>query len=214
MMVLAIVGCILLVIVLALLIVSIFILFSRIRVDLSAKDKRIEVRIGIGPIRIKVWPFPFKSRPKSNDAPQVSTQEEQVHASKFSFDKIDWRDALDLALDMLGEIKDRIYLEIIFVDILIGTADAAKTALLLGYSAAATGMILPFLEQNFNIQDCHIRVDGDFDTNSTHGEVNVVFATQPIRMLAVLWHNRKPLWKMYRQITKKEEANTYERSSN
>ncbi|MGE4548735.1 MAG: hypothetical protein AB7C89_04170, partial [Intestinibacillus sp.] len=76
------------------------------------------------------------------------------------------------------------------------------------------GMILPFLEQNFNMKTCHIAVDGDFESAATRWKVKLVVAMRPGSVLAVLFHHRKRLYGLYRQMVKKEGAKTYERTSN
>ena len=214
MIVLRIIGFILLTLLLLLFLLSLFVLLARARVDFRGENGSVELRIGLGPLRLKIWPLPeVLQKRKRQPAPKKKPKTPEETPRMFSTENVDLADVLDLLLEILGNMKDKLILETVWVQIMIGTGDAAHTGMLLGYSAAATGMILPFLEQNFNMKTYHIAVDGDFEAATTLWKVKLVLAMRPGSLLAVLLHHRRRLYGLYRQMVKKEGANLYERTS-
>lgn len=214
MIVLKVTGFILLSLLLLLFLLSWFVLLAQARVDFRGENGAVELRVGLGPLRLKIWPLPEALR-KRKRQPVKKKESKTPEATRrvFSAENVDLADVLDLLLEILGHMKDKLILETIWAKIMIGTGDAARTGLLLGYSAAATGMILPFLEQNFNMKTCHIAVDGDFEAATTCWKVKLVLAMRPGSLLAAVFHHRRRLYGLYRQMVKKEGANLYERTS-
>ena len=214
MIVLKIIGFVLLALLVLLLLIGLFVLPARARVDFRGENGAVELRVGLGPLRLKIWPLPEALRKRKPPVKEERPEVQEPRQGAFSMENVDFADVLDLLFEILGHMRDRLFIETVWVQVIIGTGDAARTGLLLGYSAAATGMILPFLEQNFNMKTCHIAVDGDFESAATRWKVKLVVAMRPGSVLAVLFHHRKRLYGLYRQMVKKEGAKTYERTSN
>ncbi|MCB6364731.1 DUF2953 domain-containing protein [Intestinibacillus massiliensis] len=213
MIVLKTIGLILLSLLLLLCALGLFLLLARARVDFRGKDGDLSIRVGLGPFHFKIWPLPKALRGRAEKAgghapTKGKPKAEKGAEGKFHLEKLGLGDVLCLVLDLLSQMREKLILETVFADVVIGTGDAARTGILYGYSAAGAGMLLPFLEQNFRMGKCHIAVDADFDAAVTHWNVKLVFAVRPGSLLAVLLHNRKRLMDLYRLITKEEGAKT------
>lgn len=190
-----------------------FVLCARARVDFRAKNGETTLYVGLGPVRVRCYPPPkqLRARARKKEPPAAPRAPQ---AGKLSMDNVDTGDLLCLLFDLLGQMKQKLILETVWAEVVIGTGDAARTGLLYGYCAAIAGMVLPFLEQNFNMETCHIAVDGDFDVSSTRWNVKLTLAVRPGSLLLVLLKNRRRLLEMYQLMVKKEGAKTYERTSN
>ena len=66
----------------------------------------------------------------------------------------------------MEEVKDRLRIDVLRVQLLLAAGDAAKTEVILGALSALVGMIYPFLTENFQIRDFHVQIDGDFESGT------------------------------------------------
>ena len=56
------------------------------------------------------------------------------------------------------------------------------------------------------MQDYHVDVDADFDADHTKWAFTVFCSLRPLRLIVIsLWHSRE-LYRIYKRLTKKEEA--------
>ena len=77
------------------------------------------------------------------------------------------------------------------------TGDAAKTGILLGQTAALCGILVPFLENTFDLRDIHVRADPDFEKDKTEWAAEVFCAIRPITFIRIAFRHRKPLRRLY-----------------
>lgn len=210
MLVLKIIGIIVLILLLVLLGLMLFVLFSRVRINFRGKNGEAEVRAGIGPLHVKLYPIAKKSKKtkKPAEAPAEKKPEKPPAAPDLS--SLNTGGTLTYILDLLEQMKDKLILETVLLNVIFATGDAAKTGILLGTSSAMAGMIVPFLEQNFNIEQMQLKFGADFEDKETKWAAVIAFAVRPVSVLHVLWKNRKPLLALYQQIIKKEEATKHE----
>ena len=113
-------------------------------------------------------------------------------------------------MTLLSEMADTLRFSRLRVRVLIGTDDAAKTGIFLGEAAALTGMIVPFLENTFDMQDYHVDVDADFEAGHTEWAFTVFCSLRPLRLLIVLLRHSRELYSLYKRLIKKEEAIKHE----
>ena len=66
-------------------------------------------------------------------------------------------------LDFLGDLTGSLQITRLRVRLVLATGDAAKTGILLGQTAALCGILVPFLENTFDLRDIHVRADPDFE---------------------------------------------------
>lgn len=70
------------------------------------------------------------------------------------------------ALDSFGDFLTGLRVDTLSVDYTVASDDAAKTAMLYGFSAAGVGGVLPLLERIFVIKKKNIRIQADFNRTS------------------------------------------------
>lgn len=177
---------------------------ARVVLDKPAEGA-LRLSVGYGFLRIPILPLPKKKggkRPAAKPKPRAEKPAKHKKPGGFSVKNLDLGEAICLALDLLYELRDRMKIHRLRADVMIATGDAAKTGILLGRSAAVTGMILPFLEQNFVIPDFHIAVDGDFqsETASTRFSCGVTVSIRPIHLPLILMKYRRRLIKLYHDL--------------
>lgn len=199
---------ILLVILLGLVLFLLLATIPRVGVRVTGKDGLAGIWIRYGWLKLRI--YPLSKRKKVKKTPESAKKKEPAPKKEFPFDfsKLDLGDAFYLLLDLLDELRDVLRLDTVLVDAMLATGDAARTGILLGQIAALTGMITPFLEQNFNIRDYHIAVDGDFQGNTTHWEAEIAFSVRPVRMGWALVKRWRTLKRLYDSIQKTEANKT------
>lgn len=173
-------------------------------VRIYGKDGALSAWLRYGWLRIRIFPLPARlsaGKPKKETG---KPKEKPVKESPYDFTGFDMGGAAYLLLELLEELRGALHLEVIRIQVLIGTGNAAATGILLGSCAAITGMLTPFLVQNFNIRDYHIAVDGDFESGQTHWEADVSFSVRPIRLLWALMRRWRKIRRLYISIQKTE----------
>lgn len=164
------------------------ILCSKVRIDLSGKNGAISLKVGLGFFRIKLLPRKASKKPAAPRASKRSVAETPLASKR------DWGDVLTTALALLEQLRNCVTIQQLRAHVLIGTGDAAKTGLLLGASAALTGMVVPFVEDCFAVRNLQITVDGDFTAAKTLWEARILCTAIPLRMAWVLVRNRKAIY--------------------
>ena len=196
----------LLVLLLLLLLVLLILLLPRVRVEVDKIPAHpLRLVLGYGIVRIPILPRPKKGkepREKPEPPPKKAEKPKEKKKPPFSLKGGDIGDAICLALDLLLDLKDRLVIHRLRVKVLIAAGDAAKTGILLGRSAAMTGMILPILEQNFVISDFAIDVDGDFQAEepATRAAVGVTVSLRPLHLPLLLLKYARRIFALVRAL--------------
>lgn len=186
-------------------------LFVRTGVELVGATGEIMAELRYGFVRIPVWPLPKrkeKAKKEAEEPPDTSkkSSNEPVRRHFLDWKAVDIGETIDLVLTLLDEMAGTLRISRLRVSVRIGTDDAATTGILLGQSAAITGMVVPFFENTFEMKDYHIDVDADFDADHTEWAFTVFCSLRPIRLVCVLLRHGKELRRLYKQLIKKEEA--------
>ena len=174
----------------------------------------VEVRYGV--VRIPVWQQPRHPQPptpekkKEEDPKQKKERKRPKHCYSLKREELDVGELVTLAMTLLSEMADTLRFSRLRVRVLIGTDDAAKTGIFLGEAAALTGMIVPFLENTFDMQDYHVDVDADFEADHTEWAFTVFCSLRPLRLLFVALRHGRELYSLYKRLIKKEEAIKHE----
>ena len=190
--------------VLLLFLLAAVLLLTRVGIEAVGATGEVIVELRYGALRVPLFPPPKHiARPqKRKDTPRSAS------APKFRYtidrSAVDWGELLDLLLTLLGELSDRVRISRLRVRVLIGTDDAAQTGILLGQSAAVTGMIVPFLENTFEMQDYRVSVDADFEADHTEWAFTVLCSARPVQLLWVMLRHGKALFRLYKRLVKKE----------
>lgn len=124
--------------------------------------------IKVGPFHIQVFPI----REKKTKKPPKKKKEKPKEPNESPIEKMGGpvelvKRYLPLACEAAGELKRRIRIDELCLDYTVaGKEDAAAAAMGFGYSNAAAGIILPLLEQNFEVKARRVRTAVDFTADS------------------------------------------------
>ena len=198
------------------LLLGLLLLWVRVGVEAVGVTGEVNVELRYGALRIPVWPRPKHLKhpaPKPKKPAHVKPKKKRKKPQyRYSLNRkeLDFGELAALALTLLDEMADTLRISRLRVRVLIGTDDAAQTGMLLGGSAAFTGMTVPFLENTFDMQDYHIDVDADFEADHTEWAFTVFCSLRTLRLLLVLLRHRRELYSLYKRLIKKEEAIEHE----
>lgn len=164
----------------------------------------LSVRLRLGPVRIRVFPFPppkaekkKKRPPKASKAPQEPPPEQSRAGGALALVK----ELLPVAADAAGALKRKICIDRIALDFTAAAADPAAAAMAFGGGNALIGMIWPVLEHNFTVKERRIRTAVAFGQTSptvyvwaslsmTIGQAVAFAAGLCVRVLRILMAHR------------------------
>ena len=202
--------------VLFVLLLILLLLCVRTGIDVVGVNGDVSAEVRYGLVRIPVWPRPRRKKEQPPPEPQEDGQKPQKKRKKKKYrysinrEELDIGELMDFTHRLHSELTDAVQISRLRVRVVIGTDDAAKTGILLGQSAAITGMIVPFLENTFSMRDYHVDVDADFEADHTEWAFTVFCWLRPLRVLWCLLRHSGELYRMYKRMIKKEEAITHE----
>lgn len=195
---------------------TLLLLCVRTGIDVVGVNGDISAEMCYGKIRIPVWPLPGrkKEQPQPESQKKAQKQPKKRKKKKYRYslnrEELDIGELMDFTHRLLRELTDIMQISRLRVRVDIGTDDAAKTGILLGQSAAITGMIVPLLENTFSMRDYQVDVDADFESDHTEWAFTVFCWLRPLQVLWCLLRHRRELYRMYKRMIKKEEAITHE----
>lgn len=147
-------------------------LFSQVRVGGTVvyAEQGLQILIRIGPLRIRV--FPVKKKKERPSGPGTGAKPERKHKAdadavpepKDTLELV--RQFLPLAADAAGSLQKRIRVDDLDLTLTMAASDPAMAAAAFGGANAILGMVIPLLENNFNIRERKIRTAVDFDRHS------------------------------------------------
>lgn len=183
---------------LILLFTLLFILFfCKTSIYISRDDKRnTKVSLKIFFVRIKLYPIgktkeksykPEKAQ-KTPKEPEPS-EEENNFSSKY----------MDLILNIIYDLKEKLYIDKLYLNIIFASDDAAKTGIMLGTAFSICGMITPILRKSFHLKKQSIVLDADFNSNKTKFTLDFIGHTRIIKILLIAFKYRKQLFKIYQK---------------
>ncbi len=172
-----------------------------------------DLRCGV--LRVPIYPRRKKgAEPGQGKLQKPKKPKKQKKTAKykrvFNKEELDIGEILGIVMDILEELGGTLNISRLRVRILIGTDDAAKTGILLGYASALIGMAVPFFENTFEMKDYHINVDADFDADHTIWAFDTFLYVRPIRIISILLRHSPKLFRLYKRLFKKVEAETNE----
>ena len=105
-----------------------------------------------------------------------------------------------------GDLTGSLQITRLRVRLVLATGDAAQTGILLGQTAALCGILVPFLENTFDLRDIHVRADPDFEKDKTEWAAEVFCAIRPITFIRIVFRHRKPLRRLYELLKRGVKA--------
>ena len=133
----------------------------------------VKAHIRVGPLRFQVFPRKEKGdkaerkKPKKKPKKKKPPKEEKEEPKSKVGGAIELAKAfLPLVCEAAGELKRRIRIDKLRLDYTVGGRDAAQIAQSYGGSNAVIGIILPLIQQNFDLKEYRVRTAMDFNAKS------------------------------------------------
>ena len=172
------------------------------------------VHLRAGPLRIQV--YPPKPRKKSGEkkpkrAKKSAKPPEEQPEPKPGGQLDTLKAILPLVAEAAGQLRRKVRVDRLLLDVTAATADPAMTAMAFGGINAAIGMIWPLLENNFNIGERRIRTKADFNLTEPEAYLYGAFSLrlgQAVLLALTLGIKLLKLWsgQNQKQIQGKKEA--------
>ena len=156
---------------------------------------------------------PVRKNQKTGQKEPVKSREARrctEEAEERSLPDWDWGELICECLSFLEEVKDRLRIDVLRVQLLLAAGDAAKTGMYLGALSALVGMIYPFLTENFQIRDFHVQIDGDFEGGTMQYDLCFACSFRPIRMIGTAVRHGRKFYHIVKQTQESVEAKYYE----
>lgn len=148
-------------VVLGVLLALILLSFVRVGAWAEYSESGLLVRLKLGIISIQVFPVKKEKQAakKKSQKPALDRKEKSKRGGSFELIK----ECLPLIAEAAGELKRKISIDELQMDLLWSLPDPASCAVGFGGVNAAVGMIWPLIEQNFQVRKHRIRTAVDFD---------------------------------------------------
>ena len=103
------------------------------------------------------------------------------------------RRLLDFLRSLLGWLKGGLaYCTVVIAAILSAILGSPN-----GVASMLCGILVPFLENTFDLRDIHVHADPDFEKDKTEWAAEVFCAIRPITFIRIAFRHRKPLRRLY-----------------
>lgn len=127
----------------------------RLRVLLEYEAAGVLLRLGLGPFRFTLYPFPIKRRAKQKKQKAVKAKKQKKEGKPQAKKGISlslFQELFELSLDTLQGFKDKLRIDELIILLNWGLEDPADAAISYGYANAVLGGLLAFLEANFKVK--------------------------------------------------------------
>lgn len=178
-----------------LVILLVLFLLGRIRVggDGEYSADGLFVRVRVGPISVRVFPLKKKgekkpAKKKKKSAPPTQSgegekaQEPEKPKKGGALDLV--KAGLPLVGEAAGELRERIRIDLLCMDLLFGGTDAAQTAILFGMSNALIAPLLAVFQQNFEVKEHRVRTAVDFNEKTVTLYLRAAFSARIGQLLS------------------------------
>lgn len=172
------------------LLIIFIILFLPVHITAAVKD---EAKVFLRILFVKIKLFPMKEKPKKKKKEQKPKQEKpKEKTEKKEKEKRDIPSLIRSVADILGvflrQFSKHVKIKVLRYKIIIGTDDAAKTALLYGAAEQATAYLFTVLGENakFTFSKKNSLVWADFTSERTTADVKIDVSINVFGALAML----------------------------
>ena len=178
-----------------LVILLVLFLLGRIRVggDGEYSADGLFVRVRVGPISVRVFPLKKKgekkpAKKKKKSAPPTQSGEGEKAQEPEKPKKGGALDLVKAGLprggEAAGELRERIRIDLLCMDLLFGGTDAAQTAILFGMSNALIAPLLAVFQQNFEVKEHRVRTAVDFNEKTITLYLRAAFSARIGQLLS------------------------------
>ena len=141
-------------------------LLSLVRVGgvLEYSARGLLIRVRLGRLRFTVFPMKKKERkpkPVKEKKPQPEAEKKEPPKKGGALTLV--REFLPLAAEAAGRFKRKVRIDQLDLELTVAASDPAAAAMAFGGANAALGMMLPLLENHFNVRQRSIRTAVDFE---------------------------------------------------
>lgn len=146
---------------------------ARLGGEIKYSQEGICVHLRFGFFSFQVYPREKKkkeSAPKRQKPEKEKPEKEPETEHGGPLEQV--KQFLPLVCEAAGELKRKIQIDRLILELTVAAGDAARTAMAYGYANMAVGMLWPLLEQNFEIKDPQIRTGVDFNAGATSIYIN------------------------------------------
>ena len=169
----------------------------------------IAVQLRIGPFKGVLYPYSGsknkKGTVKKNGAEQVKQATAQSQ-KKSGYSLKDLLSLLQMVFDLLVDLKCKLRMNLLALQINLGGSDPCDLALNYGRTWAAIGSLVPQLERFFVIKKRDIRVSCDFNSSQTEINASVLITITVGRVICLLGYHGFRLLASYLKIINKSKG--------
>ena len=159
---------------LILLFTLLFILFFCKTTIYVSRDNKQNTRVSLKIFFVRIKLYPIGKTKEKSYKPQKT--EKEPKSDEQSEEKDDFSSKyMDLILNIIYDLKEKLYIDKLYLNIIFASDDAAKTGIMLG------------------------TVDADFDSNKTKFTLDFIGHTRIIKILLIAFKYRKQLFKIYQK---------------
>lgn len=138
------------------------------------------VRLRVGRLSFLVYPRrkkekgdpPKAPKEKPGEKPKQEPEKEREHGGPLELVKR----YLPLVCEAAGELKRKIRVDTLWLELTMAGENAAAAAMAYGYANMALGMLWPLLEQNFEIRDPRVNTRVEFETSAPTVYINAALS--------------------------------------
>lgn len=137
-----------------------------VRISYSSDGLRAD--LVAGPLRFRLYPVRKKEKPAKEKKAEAAPKERKPKEEKKGGSWKDFLPLIRVGLDFLGEVRRKLRVDLLEMQLTVAGGDPADTAIRYGRAWAALGGLMPQLERVFVIRKRNLNVACDFtDTKTT-----------------------------------------------
>lgn len=155
-------------------------LLARVRLggEMEYSSEGLLVKVRIGWLRFSVFPGKKDKREKKPSRKREKSPEEKEPKQKSGGSLELVKRFLPLAGQAAGELKRKIRIDRLHLDLTVTAENAAGAAMAYGYANMALGMLWPVIEQNFEVKDPKLRTGVDFTSPNPAIYIRAAFSAR------------------------------------
>lgn len=170
----------------AVLVLLALLLWMRLGVRVRWDAGGLMVHVRIGPVLVRAYPAIErpKGEPKSRRKKPPKKEKEKPAREETSLTAERLLRYLSLAAEAAGGLKERVRVDDLTIGlVLAGKEDPAAAAIAYGGVNSALGMVLPLLEQNFQVKERRISTAVDFQREETAVVLETALSLRVLQLL-------------------------------
>lgn len=160
-------------------------LWARLGVRVRWDAGGLMVHARIGPVLVRVYPAIVR-REKEKKRPKEGTEQKKPAQKGPSLTAERLLRYLALAVEAADGLRERVRVDDLTIGlVLAGQEDPAAAAIAYGGVNSALGMVLPLLEQNFQVKERRISTAVDFQRTETAAELEAALSLRVLQLLTL-----------------------------